>query len=317
MHLSFKNIGRASINKKAMTLFNEFSLAINTRHPGTRASAAPVIFIIALLMLAGIIHPTLAASSPQSGRIRGKIVAVTADKREPLSGVLVSLSSDVLQDKTLEIVSDEEGGYVFSGLVAGDYVVSVTLQGFEKYERKVIVPIEAVVDLNVLLTPLALSESVTVTEAEGGLAKTESSLPSQVTTQNLRNAPLVNERFQDALPLLPGVVRGPDGALNIKGGRASQSGILVSSLNVTDPVTGNPGINLPLEAVELIQVYSNPYSAEYGKFTGAVTTIETRSGSNQWRYLITNVLVRPRLQNGKIVGVQSATPRIAVGGPLV
>ena len=245
MHLSFKNIGRASINKKAMTLFNEFSLAINTRHPGTRASAAPVIFIIALLMLAGIIHPTLAASSPQSGRIRGKIVAVTADKREPLSGVLVSLSSDVLQDKTLEIVSDEEGGYVFSGLVAGDYVVSVTLQGFEKYERKVIVPIEAVVDLNVLLTPLALSESVTVTEAEGGLAKTESSLPSQVTTQNLRNAPLVNERFQDALPLLPGVVRGPDGALNIKGGRASQSGILVSSLNVTDPVTGNPGINLP------------------------------------------------------------------------
>ena len=96
------------------------------------------------------------------------------------------------------------------------------------------------------------------------------------------------------MPLLPGVVRGPDGNLNIKGTRPSQSGILVSSLNVTDPWTGTPAIELPLEAVETVQVHSNPYSSEYGKFTGAVTTIETRSGSNDWRYLMTGVLPRPR-----------------------
>jgi hypothetical protein len=87
-------------------------------------------------------------------------------------------------------------------------------------------------------------------------------------------------------------------------------------LNVTDPVTGAPAIELPLEAVDTVQVHSNPYSSEFGKFTGAVTTIETRSGSNDLRYLITGTLPRPRWRDGKIYGIGAATPRIAVGGPI-
>ncbi|HVF27938.1 MAG TPA: carboxypeptidase regulatory-like domain-containing protein, partial [Pyrinomonadaceae bacterium] len=262
-------------------------------------------------------HNNAAAASLQNARLRGTVVAVTADGRKRLPGVSVNLSGALLQDKTIQAVSDEEGNYVFGGLIAGDYRVLVELPGFEKYEQAVMIPIEAVVDLNILLQPTSLKEDVTITANENALNTTESSVASQISTPALRNVPLVNERFQDALPLLPGVVRGPDGMLNIKGARATQSGVLVSSLNVTDPVTGASAIELPLEAVETIQVYSNPYSAEYGKFTGAVTSIETRSGSNDWRYLVTNVLVRPRLREGKIFGVQSATPRIAVGGPVV
>jgi hypothetical protein len=87
-------------------------------------------------------------------------------------------------------------------------------------------------------------------------------------------------------------------------------------LNVTDPVTGAPAIELPLEAVDTVQVHSNPYSSEFGKFTGAVTTIETRSGSNDLRYLFLGVLPRPRWRDGKLYGVGAATPRIAVGGPI-
>ena len=122
-----------------------------------------------------------------------------------------------------------------------------------------------------------------------------------ITQAALRDAPLIDQKFQDALPLLPGVLRGPDGNLNIKGTRPSQSGILVSSLNVTDPVTGAPAIELPLEAVDTVQVHSNPYSSEFGKFTGAVTTIETRSGSNDLRYLFIGVLPRPRWRDGTIL----------------
>ncbi|HEU4435724.1 MAG TPA: TonB-dependent receptor plug domain-containing protein, partial [Pyrinomonadaceae bacterium] len=167
-----------------------------------------------------------------------------------------------------------------------------------------------------LLQPLPLTESVTVTDDRTDASKTESTTPSVITNQALRDAPLIDQKFQDALPLLPGVVRGPDGNLNIKGTRPSQSGILVSSLNVTDPWTGTPAIELPLEAVETVQVHSNPYSAEYGKFTGAVTTIETRAGTNDLRYLFTGVLPRPRWRDGKLFGIGAATPRIAVGGAI-
>jgi hypothetical protein len=270
----------------------------------------------ALLIVVGI-QPTMAAAVPQSARIKGKVVGVTADKREPLSGVVVSLSGQLLQGRTLQTTSDEEGNYVFDGLVAGDYTVTVELQGFEKYEHKVMVSIEASVDLNILLNTVGVRETVEVLAEDRETRKTESSLPSQITTQTLRNAPLAREKFQDALPLLPGVVRGPDGMLNVKGARASQSGVLVSSLNATDPVTGNSAIDLPLEAVELVQVYSNPYSSEYGRFAGAVTSIETRSGSNDFRYLLTNVLPRPRLRDGKIYGIGSTTPRVAAGGPII
>jgi outer membrane receptor for ferrienterochelin and colicin len=252
----------------------------------------------------------------QTGSIRGKVVADIPDQRKSLSGVVVKLSGAALSQKSLQSISDEEGVYNFAGLTAGDYLVSVELQGFKKYEEKVSVQIEAVVELNILLQPLALKESVTITDDPVDASKNDSITPGVITTATLRDAPLIDQKFQDALPLLPGVVRGPDGNLNIKGTRPTQSGILVSSLNVTDPVTGNPAIELPLEAVETVHVYSNPYSAEYGRFTGAVTSIETRAGSNKLRYLVTGVLPRPRLRDGKIFGIGAVTPRIAVGGPI-
>ena len=279
---------------------------------GRRARFTQFVLLLPLLVFVC----ALPAHAAQAGRIKGKVVAVTADKREALPGVTVSLTGGLLQDRALETTSDEAGEYVFDGLVAGDYVVTVELLGFEKYEHKVMVPIEASVDLNIFLNPLAPRETVTVETDDRESRKTESTVPAVVTTDTLRNAPLAREKYQEALPLLPGVVRGPDGMLAVKGARAGQSGVLVSSLNATDPVTGISAVDLPLEAVELVQVYSNPYSAEYGKFTGAVTTIETRSGSNEFRYLLTNVLPRPRLRGGSIYGIGATTPRVAVGGPI-
>jgi hypothetical protein len=51
--------------------------------------------------------------------------------------------------------------------------------------------------------------------------------------------PTLNERFEDLLPLLPGMVRGPDGLINMKGARSSQNGSLVNSADVTDPARLN------------------------------------------------------------------------------
>jgi Carboxypeptidase regulatory-like domain len=252
----------------------------------------------------------------QSGSIKGKVVADIPDQQKTLPGVTVTVSGSVVGDKKLQAISDEEGEYSFTRLTAGDYIVTVELKGFDKYEQKVSVQIEATVELNILLAPTAITGTVTVTDDQTSSSKTASSVPGVITTATLRDAPLIDQRFQDALPLLPGIIRGPDGTLNIKGTRPTQSGILVSSLNVTDPVTGNPAIALPIEAVDTIQVYSNPYSAEFGKFTGAVTSIETRSGSNRWRYLVTGLLPRPRLRDGSIFGIGAVSPRVAVGGPI-
>jgi hypothetical protein len=279
-----------------------------------------VIAVVAALALALIAAGSkvngAAAGATQGASIKGKVVADIPDHRKPLAGVVVNLTGARLADKKLQATSDQEGRFDFIGLIAGDYVLAVELAGFQKYEQKISVQIEATVEHDILLQPNPLSATVTVKEDPTDAGKRDSTAPGVITTAALRDAPLVDQKFQDALPLLPGVVRGPDGTLNIKGTRPNQSGILVSSLNVTDPVTGSPAIELPLEAVETIQVYSNPYSSEYGKFTGAVTTIETRSGTNDWRYLLTGTLPRPRWRDGHLYGVGAATPRVAVGGPI-
>ena len=96
-------------------------------------------------------------------------------------------------------------------------------------------------------------------------------------SNTLRDAPNANDRFESSLPLIPGVVRGPDGHINLKGARNTQSGALVNSANVTDPVTGASAINLPTDVVSSVKVVSNPYDPEYGRFTGAVSTVETKT----------------------------------------
>jgi hypothetical protein len=70
----------------------------------------------------------------------------------------------------------------------------------------------------------------------------------------------------------------------MKGARASQNGSLVNSTDVTDPATGTAAINIPIDVVSSIHVLSTPYDPEYGKFTGAVSNVETRFGDfNKFR----------------------------------
>ena len=286
--------------------------------------SAAVCLAFFLSVFPGALTSAFAGGAVQpSGRIRGVTLVSTGDRRERLPRVRLILTGSALGYNKLETISDEQGEYSFNRLPAGDYMLATgdvsiagTQSGYEKFEQKVTVPIDATVDFDVLLRPRSVEATVNVLPNQDRINTTDTTIANELSATKLRDVPLVNEKFQDALPLLPGVTRSPDGALNIKGTRPDQSGTLVSSLNVTDPVTGDAAIDLPLEAVESVQVFSNPFSAEYGRFTGAVTAIETRSGSNQWRYLLTNVLVRPRIREGKIYGVQSATPRIAVGGPI-
>jgi outer membrane receptor for ferrienterochelin and colicin len=104
----------------------------------------------------------------------------------------------------------------------------------------------------------------------------------------------------------------------MKGTRASQGGSLVNSASVTDPATGNAAMNLPIDVVESVKVIANPYDPEYGKFAGAISSIETTTGNfDAFHLSIQNLLPRSRKRDGDSIGIESATPRLTVTGPLV
>src|SRR5207247_487087 len=139
-------------------------------------------------------------------------------------------------------------------LVAGLYTLEVSLRGFQPHTRSITVRAGTRIFEDIRLDLEGVSGQVTILPDGAGLNTTDAAPPAALKQDRLQTLPLVNERFEDALPLVPGVVRGPDGLLNAKGSRASQSGLTVNSANVTDPVTGDFGINLPLEAIQSVEV---------------------------------------------------------------
>jgi hypothetical protein len=83
------------------------------------------------------------------------------------------------------------------------------------------------------LKPSEVNTEVTVT---ANPAEVKGEIPTQtLSSTTVRDTPNQNERTESVLPLIPGVVRGPDGRINMKGARNAQSGALVNSANATDP----------------------------------------------------------------------------------
>ena len=211
--------------------------------------------------------------------------------------------------------TDEDGNYVFDRVTPGTYTVEASFETLKTQLTITLEPSQAI-KLPIQLTLSEVKTSVTVTASD---VTGVSPAPTESINQKLVDAaPNVDEQFQSLLPLVPGVIRGPDGLMNLKGTRNAQSGALMNSANVTDPATGSPAISLPIDVVSSVKVISNPYDPEYGKLTGAVTNVETKTGNfDNYHFQIQNIMPRPRVRDGSIIGLESATPRMTFTGPII
>ncbi len=267
--------------------------------------------LLTLLALPGV------AVAQGTGAIRGAVTTLGPDGVPVyLPGVQIALRCEKVADNVRTTVTDETGRFSLPGLAPDKCSVTATGEGFRSETKPVVVIEKSPVELSFQLSLTTVEEKVTVSGTVPGIETTETSPKEEIQSSTLAHAPLANEQFTDTIPLLPGVVRGPDGLLNIKGARASQSGLLVNSANVTDPVTGEYGFNLPIDVVQSVQVLANPYDAEYGKFTGAVTSVQTRTGGDSFKLKMQNLFPRLRKRAGNIRGIEAATPRLTLSGPI-
>src|ERR1700720_3028804 len=246
-----------------------------------------------------------------TGGVEGTVVVGASSGHAFAAGATVRLSGAVV----LKTETDENGKYTFAAVEPGTYRIEAFFSGLEA-ARTISVEAGKIVRAELQLKPADVKSSVTVTATA---PDTKDPAPSEtISEKTLRDAPNVNERFESSLPLVPGVLRGPDGHINLKGARNTQSGALVNSANVTDPVTGGPAINLPIDVVSSVQVISNPYDPQYGKFTGAVPTVATKTSDyDKFHFSIQNIVPRLRDRDGTIAGLGAATPRMTFTGPIV
>jgi hypothetical protein len=294
---------------------NQRSYVVRATKPSSAGNYRRMLHATALsvFVLLSCLVPTARANRPNeaSGTLQGTVfVRESNGDMSVVAGAKVQISGPTI----LETQTDANGEYIIHAVPSGMYKVEATLTGL-KADGAIRVEGKEV-RLSLELKPESVTDSITITADQ---ADAKAPAPTEtISDKTLRDAPNVNERFESSLPLVPGVVRGPDGHVNLKGGRNTQSGALVNSANVTDPVTGGPAINLPIDVVSSVQVISNPYDPQYGKFTGAVAVVATKTSDyDKFHFSMQNFVPRLRDRDGIIAGIGAATPRITFTGPLV
>lgn len=204
------------------------------------------------LTLAITLAPTSAEAAPVSGR-------VSDPSGLPLPGVSLTFTRDNAQPVVL--VTDNEGKYSID-LPQGRYILTAELSGFESIKAEVNVPADGsamVRDLAMKLAAVQTKVDV-VAPAPSILGTGGPSQPAAINRTVIDNATVPNNKFEDVLPLLPSVVRGPDGLISVAGARAPQGSLLVNGVRETDPVTGQFAASLPLAAVESVEVFATSAS---------------------------------------------------------
>jgi outer membrane receptor protein involved in Fe transport len=268
---------------------------------------------IAMAMLLFLSLGFAQGNSPALGSIRGDVFTKgTNGKPAVLPGARIVLRGPI----TKETESDTQGAFAIDSLPPGTYQIEANAPGLSGgLAVEVTSGTSSTVPLEMNVTMVSNTVNVAATEA---FVADESAQHNTISQSVVERAPNQDEKIESLLPLVPGVVRGPDGRINMKGAQATQAGWLVNSANVTDPATGGQAISLPIDVVSSVQVISNPYDPEYGRFTGAISSVETRTSNfDKFHFSIQNLVPRARDRDGHIVGIGAFTPRTTITGPLI
>ena len=212
-----------------------------------------------------------AAAQTSRGRIQGKVSDTSG---LPLPGVTVALTHEARPP--LVVHTDEVGRFTFD-VPYGRYTLTAELSGFrdggasQRHRRP-----RAAHDRHGARARRVRGGDAGGRQAPRVFTAAEPTAPATVDQEIIKMAPVQGLRYDSALPLLPGVVRGPDGLISVSGARSWQGTVLVDHVRESDPVSGEPRLSLPITAIDNVQVYSPLPPAEAGPATGGVTMVNTK-----------------------------------------
>jgi hypothetical protein len=231
-------------------------------------------------------------------------VTVLNEASQPVAGVRIDVSA--AGALVGEAVTDSGGHAIIHCSPNSSCVATVKLAGFQTVEAPVQ---ESDTSLQIqLVSQLKHDEMVTVRAESADPLAVEESGQSKLSVAEATQTPLRPATLADALPLVPGVVRLPDGQVSITGLGEQHSVLIINAVDVTDPATGSFGLSVPIDSVQDVKVLQSPYLAEYGNFTAGVVSAETRRGGDKWAYSLNDPLPDVRIRSGHLVGVRAETP---------
>jgi hypothetical protein len=239
----------------------------------------------AVLVLAGISPTRLRAQNISTAQLNGTVHDRTG---AAIPNAVVTIS-DPSKGFSRTTTSNSDGNYQLLLLPPGTYTVTAAYAGFSK-----------LVDNGVVLTtgeqaqlPLTLavgsSETVTVNSGADIIETQRSSQSTTVDQQRIVNLPTNGRNYinftltnsQIARDAAPSVGAIPTSGLNFGGVRARSNSINVDGMDAGDYISGGTRTTVSQDAVQEFQIITNGFAAEYGRASGGVVNIVTKSGTNQ------------------------------------
>jgi hypothetical protein len=189
--------------------------------------------------------------------------------------------------------SETSGNYEFPALAVGRYRLEVEASGFKKYvQRNIEVTLGHVI---VADAPLELGTvtQVVMTEAQAPLVETTSTqLGAVMNERSVLDLPLNARDTYQLLQLQPGVESeiganlfyGSDqpGSVSVNGGRGRANNFMVNGADANDVFVNLAGVQPSPDTIQEFRVLTNTFDAEFGRNSGSVINVVTKSGTNQF-----------------------------------
>ena len=247
--------------------------------------------IVSLMFLAAanFFAAPFAGAQSTGGRIRG---TVSDPSGASVAAATVSLVNEATH-ATRDVQSGATGEYIFIEVPVGTYEIDVTQAGFKKYIHKgVALDLNEVISVDVTLQLGSSAERVEVTGAPPVIDTTSTQLGAVVNERSSTQLPLNERDVYQLLQLQPGVQSqignnlfyGSDkpGVVTVNGGRGRSNNYSVNGGDGNDLFANLPAVQPSPDSIEEFRVISNSFDAEYGRNSGAVVNVVTKSGTNDF-----------------------------------
>ena len=237
---------------------------------------------------AAILAIALLATPAHSQGVTASIVGTITDATGAvLPGVTVVATNEGTGLRR-EIFTNESGNYTIPLLPVGTYAVATELPGFRSEVRTgITLNVDARARIDFALQVGQLTETIEVT-SEAPLVQTEdSSVGFVVDQRKVTELPLNGRRFEQLVNLVPGATMSVEGSLNanrglfnVVGQREVTSSFILDGVDNIDPVVRIYAYRPSIDLIQEFKVQTSAYAAEFGRNSGAVVNVTTKSGTN-------------------------------------
>ncbi len=303
-----------------------------------------IAWFLPFLMLVAALPATPTALAQSTAMLQG---TVTDSKGAVLpNATVVARNRSTSSERTTQ--TDNDGNYQLAALPVGLYAVEVRIQGFKtQVADQVTLEVAKTVVQNFQMEVGAITEQVSISSDVPVIETATTSVGTVINQRTVQEIPLNGRHFVDLGLLIPGSVTPPQNgfltaplrgqgsfAFNTAGGREDTVNFMINGINLNDMVQNQITFQPSINTVQEFKVDNSTFSAEYGRNSGAIVNIATRSGTNEYHgelfeFLRNEALdarnffdrsAKPppfkRNQFGLNIGGPVKLPRFGEGGPV-